>query len=100
MALSARTAMTALPPLVQLTHFTTCMTSYPTDKVLPQVEHQHQTLWLVRLNAATLTYLHLSQLDPSPPRVLRDLARTISQLCRLKTLRLELVTENTLTRQY
>lgn len=49
--------------------------------------HLHQILWLVRLNSDTLTHLGLEYLHLTNPRAVRDLCRTVSQLHRLRVLR-------------
>ncbi|KAG0290280.1 hypothetical protein BGZ96_006281 [Linnemannia gamsii] len=56
-------------------------------------------MWLFRLNAATLTYLELSELDLSFASVIRDISRTISQLRCLQILKLGTQGNYSLNRQ-
>ncbi|KAF9122612.1 hypothetical protein BGW39_009631 [Mortierella sp. 14UC] len=83
-----------LPPLLNLSQFKACMTSLHGDKiplVVPAYDlgrHVHQILWLLRLNSDTLTSLDITQMNFRSLRAVRDISRTISQLHRLRTLRL------------
>ncbi|KAG0376018.1 hypothetical protein BGX24_008388 [Mortierella sp. AD032] len=94
MQLRPFSSLVPLPPLLGLSQFKACMTSYPGDKLPPEVpvydpgRHLHQILWLLRLNCDTLTSLDLTQMSFWSLRVVRDISRTISQLHCLRTLRL------------
>ncbi|KAG0376015.1 hypothetical protein BGX24_008385 [Mortierella sp. AD032] len=69
----------------------TYLRTMPAPEQMPDYDrdsHLHQTLWLVRLNWKTMTHLDIGELDYKSTRVIRDLCRTVSQLKRLKTLRL------------
>ncbi|KAF9275769.1 hypothetical protein BGZ88_002134 [Linnemannia elongata] len=93
-----------LPPLLGLSRFKACMTSYHSDRLIHTVptsnldNHLHQILWLVRLNGATLTHLNITKLSLICVRVVRDISRTISQLPCLRVLQLEAQPENSLIR--
>ncbi|KAK5809257.1 hypothetical protein F5H01DRAFT_323527 [Linnemannia elongata] len=93
-----------LPPLLGLSRFKACMTSYHSDRLIHTVptsnldNHLHQILWLVRLNGATLTHLNITKLSLICMRVVRDISRTISQLPCLRVLQLEVQPENSLIR--
>jgi hypothetical protein len=86
-----------LPPLLSLTHYTSqfnfMQILYPGLKspwefdILghnPYEPHQHHVLWLLRLNRATLTFIHLYNMSVISPSIIRDLYRTKSQLDRLR----------------
>ncbi|KAG0274472.1 hypothetical protein BGZ95_009729 [Linnemannia exigua] len=95
-----------LPPFLGLYRLKACLTSFPSDVRLPDFRrgynsefHIHRILWLVRLNSATMTCLDLTQLTLRNSRVIRDVARTITMLCCLKTLRLRTHPDRSLTRQ-
>ncbi|KAF9090515.1 hypothetical protein BGX29_011429 [Mortierella sp. GBA35] len=84
-----------LPPLLQLTRYKGFMADFDVRQetahdlgLAHHDDHHHQVLWLLRLNSQTLTCLELRELNLDIPRVVRDLARTISQLPRLRSLRL------------
>ncbi|KAF8929369.1 hypothetical protein BGZ47_001093 [Haplosporangium gracile] len=83
-----------LPPLLRLTRLEAHICFYSKDSFLtPQTgcnhnEHLHQVLWLVRLNSDTLKHLELTELTLTDNGVIRDIARTLSQLHRLETLRM------------
>ncbi|KAG0373304.1 hypothetical protein BGX24_011882 [Mortierella sp. AD032] len=60
--------------------------------------HIHHHLWLIRLNFATLTYLDFALFDIQSLQVVRDVARTTSQLNNLRTFRLGICTNQLITR--
>lgn len=99
------TSFIPLPPLRQLNRLRACMTHFPGEGLPPDLPLNnpcnllHQTMWLVRLNTATLTYLKLSKLDLSFAPIVRDISRTISQLRYLQTLQLGTQSNYSLTRQ-
>ncbi|KAF9139334.1 hypothetical protein BG015_002062, partial [Linnemannia schmuckeri] len=81
------------------------MTFHPTDKFpsrLPPCnydEYIYQDFRMIRLNSTTLTHLNLKHIILTTLQVIRDLARTISQLHRLIFLRLSAITNHSFTRR-
>ncbi|KAF8936184.1 hypothetical protein BGZ47_009624 [Haplosporangium gracile] len=104
MEISDSLAVIPLPPLRRLTFYKafTGTDSYGnTNDDLPSEyhhgPHQHQTLWLLRLNSSTLVHLDLWTLDLNSSIIVRDLCRTISGLQHLKTLQLNSLVPNELS---
>lgn len=52
------------------------------------IPHQHQLLWLLRLNRTSLTHLTFAEAPFLSVRLFRDVCRTVSQLDNLRTLQL------------
>ncbi|KAG9063301.1 hypothetical protein KI688_004183 [Linnemannia hyalina] len=94
-----------LPPLLRLTRLEAHICFYAKDNTITPCigynhdEHLHQVLWLVRLNRDTLRYLELTELTLTNKGVIRDVARTLSQLHRLETLRLTTHSSTIFSRQ-
>ncbi|KAK3838952.1 MAG: hypothetical protein J3R72DRAFT_448271 [Linnemannia gamsii] len=90
----SKPVLVPLPPLLALSRLKArvhCNSPTTLPVEMPDYDrdsHLHQTLWLVRLNCKTMTHLDIGELDYKSTRVIRDLCRTVSQLKRLKTLRL------------
>ncbi|KAG0274473.1 hypothetical protein BGZ95_009730 [Linnemannia exigua] len=97
-------SLVPLPPLLRLTRLDVSMIGIPRVKLSPEPpryhpgSHIHHHMWLIRLNCVTLTHLHLDQFDIRSFRVARDVCRTISQLCHLRTFRLGLYANQLITR--
>ncbi|KAK3838914.1 MAG: hypothetical protein J3R72DRAFT_448185 [Linnemannia gamsii] len=83
-----------LPPMLRLTRFVANLSSSSGDRMPPELpaynhdKHLHQILWLVRLSRNTLTYLELSGVSVGRYQVARDIARTLSELHQLRTLKM------------
>jgi hypothetical protein len=90
------TQLTPLPPFLRLARFTYQVGRYLFSEPSVQLEHssydrdphQHQILWLLRLNRKTLTYLRLDAAPFWSGCLTRDVCRTVSQLDNLRTLQL------------
>ncbi|KAK3847907.1 MAG: hypothetical protein J3R72DRAFT_431045 [Linnemannia gamsii] len=85
----------ALPPMLRLTRYRGFSSSQVPERTFrpeysdkAHIPHQHQIMWLLRLNSATLTHLCLLELPLLSVNVIRDVCRTISQLKHLKALQL------------
>ncbi|KAK3838957.1 MAG: hypothetical protein J3R72DRAFT_448284, partial [Linnemannia gamsii] len=97
-------SLVPLPPLLRLTRLHISIVGIPRVKLSPEPprydpdSHIHHHLWLVRLNCTTLTYLDFALFDIQSLQVVRDIARTTSQLHHLKTFRLGLCTGQLITR--
>ncbi|KAG0287168.1 hypothetical protein BGZ96_008886 [Linnemannia gamsii] len=87
-----------LPPLLQLKSYTgKFRTTYkapkrisqqPLDACTAHESHQHQLLWLLRLNRATLSHVRFEEPPFLSVRLVRDFCRTISQLDHLRSIQL------------
>ncbi|KAG0263826.1 hypothetical protein BGZ95_003713 [Linnemannia exigua] len=83
-----------LPPMLRLTRFVADLSSSSGDRMQPELpaynhdKHLHQILWLVRLSRNTLTYLELCGISVGPRQLARDIARTLSELHQLRTLKM------------
>lgn len=94
-----------LPPLLRLTRLEANISFYGKDITLNPLtgyshdEHLHQVLWLIRLNRDTLRHLELTEPTLTNKSVVRDIARTLSQLHRLETLRLTTHSSRDFSRQ-
>ncbi|KAF9139333.1 hypothetical protein BG015_002061 [Linnemannia schmuckeri] len=94
-----------LPPLLRLTRLEAHICSYAKDNMLTPYtgynhnEHLHQVLWLVRLNSATLSHLELTELILTNNGVIRDIARTLSRLHRLESLKITTCSGKVFTRR-
>ncbi|KAK5797202.1 hypothetical protein F5H01DRAFT_358818 [Linnemannia elongata] len=79
-----------LPPLLRLTRYTGKFSiHYQTPHAYAtHLPHQHQLLWLLRLNRTSLTHLTFEEAPFLSVRLFRDVCRTVSQLVNLKTLQL------------
>ncbi|KAK3806212.1 MAG: hypothetical protein J3R72DRAFT_507246 [Linnemannia gamsii] len=96
-------SLVPLPPFLRLTRLGVSMSGVPRIELSPESprydpdSHIHHHLWLIRLNFATLTYLDLAQFDLRSLQVVRDIARTTSQLHHLRTFRLGLCDYQSIT---